>query len=111
MAKKSSSTKSTAKKSGTVSLLDQLAFWAVIMLAVVMFVSALITLLDKIGVTISSLNEIVSIFNRIALAIAMAITIFSSYFAARRKGSKWFTVWLVCAILVALSFILGITLI
>ncbi len=111
MATKKSSSKSSTKKTTTVSLLDQLAFWAVIMLAVVMFISAFITFLAKIGVEISSLNEVVSIFNKIALAIAIAITIFSSYFAARRKGKKWFTVWLVCAILVALSYILGITLI
>lgn len=111
--KKSSSKSTTTKKSSSnasaVSILDQLGFWAVLALALVMIINAFISLLDKCGVEISSLSRVTGVLNKIAMAIAIAITIFCSYFAAKRKPKKLYILWLVSAILVGLCFILGIT--
>jgi len=48
---------------------------------------------------------------KVAFAIAIGITLIASYYAARSKGKNMFVLWLVCAILVGLSYILGIALI
>ena len=74
------------------SLLNNLAFYAVIFDA-------------NISTTATG------ILTQIALAIAIGITVIASYHVARSKGKKMFIVWLVSAILVALSYVLGITLI
>ncbi|MBP3436636.1 MAG: hypothetical protein J6K61_01860 [Clostridia bacterium] len=97
------------KSSSGGSLMEELAFWAVIFLALVMLLSTGASLLHTWGVEIPSLESIMGILNRISLAIAIAITICCSYRAARRKGRKWFVVWVVCAILVGLSFVFGIS--
>ncbi len=108
--KKSSNTKSTTKSNtSTISILDQLAFWAVLALAVVMIINALINFLAVCGVNIPSLSQATNILNKFAMAIAIAITIFCSYFAAKKKPRKLYIFWLVSAILVGLCFILGIT--
>lgn len=102
-------TKSTART--TTRLLDELGFWAVIALALVMFINAFLLFLNKVGVDFKSLAQASSILNKIAMAIAIGITLWSSYFAARHKKKNLFIVWLVSSILVGLSFILGIALI
>lgn len=92
------------------SLLNNLAFWAVIFLAVVMIVNAVLCLINKYtGANIST--RATGILQKVAFAIAIGITLISSYYAARSKGKNMFVLWLVCAILVGLSYILGIALI
>lgn len=92
------------------SLLNNLAFWAVIFLAAVMMINALLCLINKYtDANIST--RATGILQKIAFAIAIGITLVSSYYAARGKGKNMFILWLVCAILVALSYILGIVLI
>lgn len=99
---------SSSKKSNG-SLVDQLAFISVILLALVMVINAIVNLLAKIDIEIKNLGRITGALNTIAMAIAIGITVFCSYFAARRKSKNTFALWLVCAILVVLCFILGIT--
>ena len=76
-----------------------------------MLINAILAVLDMCGVTISSLQKASGILMQIALAIAIIITVLASYHVARSKGKKMFVLWLVSAILVVLSYVLGITLI
>lgn len=107
--KSKNNTKKTTNNS-TISFLDQLGFWAVLALAVVMIVNAFINFLAVCGLNIPSLSQVTNILNKFAMAIAIGITIYCSYFAARRKPKKLYILWLVSAILVGLCFVLGITL-
>ncbi|GEM_PF-2822348 len=93
------------------SLLNNLAFYAVIFLALVMLINAILAVLDMCGITINSLQKASGILMQIALAVAIIITVLASYHVARSKGKKMFVIWLVSAILVVLSYVLGITLI
>ena len=92
------------------SLLNNLAFYAVIFLALVMLINAILKFINKVfDANISTTAT--GILTQIALAIAIGITVIASYHVARSKGKKMFIVWLVSAILVVLSYVLGITLI
>lgn len=91
-------------------LLNALAYWAIVFLAIVMVVNAIIGLINRIfDASISS--SIPGILTKIAMAIAIVVTVMASYGAARAKGKKMFILWLVSAILVVLSYVLGITVI
>ncbi len=96
-------------KNGGGGLLNQLAFFAVVFLALVMLVNAVLGLINRWFDTSIDL-AITGILTQIALAIAIIITVFASYSAARSKGRGAFVVWVVSAILVVLSYVLGITL-
>lgn len=89
-------------------LLNTLAYWAIIFLAIVMVVQAVLSLINNIFDANISL-DILNILTKIAMAIAIVITVMSSYGAARAKSRKWFILWVVSAILVVLSYVLGIT--
>ncbi|MBQ9793203.1 MAG: hypothetical protein IJW32_05675 [Clostridia bacterium] len=102
-------TTKTTNNNSTISILDQLGFWAVLALAVVMIINAFINFFAVCGLTIPSLSQATNILNKFAMAIAIGITIYCSYFAARKKPRKLYILWLVSAILVGLCFILGIT--
>jgi len=110
MANNKKSTKKSTSNNSTISLLDQLGFWAVLALALVLIINAFINMLALCGISIPSLSSITGVLNKIAMAIAIAITIFCSYFAARKKPRNLYILWLVSAIIVGLCFILGITL-
>ena len=90
------------------SLLNTLAFWAVIFLALVMVVQAVLAMINRFFDASISLN-LLNILTRIAMAIAIVITVVASYGVARSKGRKMFILWVVSAILVVLSYVLGIT--
>ena len=102
-------TTKTTNNNSTISFLDQLAFWAVLALAVVMILNAILNMLGAWGVNIPSLANASNMLNKFAMAIAIGITIFCSYYAARKKQRKLYILWLVASILVGLCFILGIT--
>lgn len=71
------------------SLLNNLAFWAVIFLAVVMIVNAVLCLINKYtGANIST--RATGILQKVAFAIAIGITLIASYYAARSKGKNMF---------------------
>ena len=107
--KTNNTNKPAPKNTSTISILDQLGFWAVLALAVVMIINAFINFLAVCGLNIPSLSQATNILNKFAMAIAIGITIYCSYFAARKKPRKLYILWLVSAILVGLCFILGIT--
>ncbi len=92
------------------SLLNNLAFFAVLFLALVMVINAILTILGKVGINID-LSSVTGVLNKIAMAIAILITVIASYNVARSKGRQMFIVWIVAAVLVVLSFVLGIALI
>lgn len=92
------------------SLLNNLAFYAVLFLALVMIINALLAVLSKIGIN-ADLSFVTNVLNKIAMAIAILITVIASYHVARSKGRQMFIVWIVAAVLVVLSFVLGIALI
>ena len=75
------------------SLLNNLAFYAVIFLALVMLINAILAVLDMCGVTISSLQKASGILMQIALAIAIIITVLASYHVARRAKKCSFYGW------------------
>lgn len=95
-------------KRGGGGLLNQLAFFAVVFLAIVMIVNAVLGLINHCFDTNISL-KFTGILTQIAFAIAIAITVIASYPAAKGKGKGAFVVWVVSAILVVLSYVLGIT--
>ena len=92
------------------SLLNNLAFYAVLFLALVMIINAILAVIAKIGVSID-LSFITNVLNKIAMAIAILITVIASYHVARSKGRQMYIIWIVAAVLVVLSFVLGIALI
>ena len=75
-----------------------------------MIINVIINFLGLFEISIPALNQLTGILNKIAMAIAIGITIFCSYFAARKKSHQLYVLWIVSAVLVGLCFILGITL-
>jgi len=108
--KTTTTTKKSTNNTSAISLLDQLGFWAVLALAFVMIINVIINFLGLFDVSVPALTQLTGILNKIAMAIAIGITIFCSYFAARKKSKNLYTLWIVCAVLVGLCFILGISL-
>lgn len=82
----------------------------VLFLALVMIINALLAVLSKIGIN-ADLSFATNVLNKIARHIAILITVIASYHVARSKGRQMFIVWIVAAVLVVLSFVLGIALI
>lgn len=89
------------------SLLNNLAFYAVIFLGIVMIVNAILGIINKYtGLNIST--TVTGILQHIAMAIAILITVMASYHVARSKGKNMYILWIVSAVLVVLGYILGI---
>lgn len=106
MAKKSNNNKNSNK--GRRSLLNELAFFAIILLGLAMLLSAIFGFIDHFT-GIKWGGSVVSIMNKIALAIAILITVIASYYGARGRSKNAYILWLVCTILVVLGYILGIS--
>ncbi len=90
------------------SLINILAYWAVIFLALVMVVKAVLGLINRLFDATISLG-VLNILAQVALAIAIVITVIASYDSAKNRGKKMFILWVISATLVVMSYVLGIT--
>lgn len=81
--------------------------------------SYIAVMLLGLGITISvvfgwinnaTINGVAAWIKHIAIAIALIVPLFYSYYEARRHGTTWFILWIVAVILVVVFYVLGIAL-
>lgn len=81
--------------------LSLLSFIAVMLLGLALTISFICnaTKLDT--------GKIASYIERVALAIAIIVPVFLSYYEARRKTTVWFVLWVIATVLIVVFYILN----
>ncbi|MCL2062008.1 MAG: hypothetical protein FWH03_05220 [Firmicutes bacterium] len=94
---------------GSTGWLQLFSFIAIMLLALALMLSWLLMALG-VGTHVAGLGwgaGFAGWLSRIAIAMALTVPMFLSYYEARRQGTVWFVLWVIAIILVVVFYVLG----